>query len=118
MYLSLQATGQQIVIPYNHYPSGSSSELQLRVLGEKVRDAIEKVNGRRYTVGVGGILNGVEDGTPIDYSYESRRIQLSYALRLPSGGSRGWDFPDTQLAGVVREAFDGFLVLANHVAAL
>lgn len=117
MYLSLQAFGQQIAIPYNYFAVGTQNQAALQNLAAQAANAIRSAPGQRaYTVGVGGILNGVEGGTSLDFAYESRRIPLSFTLRLPSGGSTGWDVPENQLPAILSETFRGFLVFAQHVA--
>jgi Zinc carboxypeptidase len=116
MYLSLQAFGEQITIPYNHFPAGTQNQAQLLTLGNQVAAAIRNSPAQRsYTVGVGGVLNGLERGTPIDFAYELRRIKWSFAMRLPRGGATGWDIPENQLLATLSESFSGFLVFARHV---
>jgi Zinc carboxypeptidase len=117
MYLSLQSFGEQILIPYKYFAVGTSNQAQLLSLGNQVAAAIRTTPSQRsYTVGVGGILNGVESGTSIDFSYELRRVTWSFAMRLPRGGANGWDFPANQLKAVLSESFTGFLVFARHLA--
>lgn len=108
--------------PANHYslqlhccrntkPGGSLK------LGNQAAAAIRAAPSQRsYAVGVGGVLSGVESGTSLDFAYETRRIALSFTLRLPRGGSTGWDVPQSQLPAIVAETFRGFLVFARHVA--
>lgn len=118
MYLSLQATGQQILIPYNYFPGGTTTQPRLVALANQVASAIAAINGRSYTVGVGGVVLGVEHGTPVDFAYGLRQIPLTFQWRLPSGGANGWDLPEDQLSSVLGETFTGFLVFARYVAAL
>lgn len=117
LYLSLQAFGQQITIPYNYFPVGSQNQASLLSLGNLAADAIRSAPAQRsYAVGVGGILRGLESGTSTDYAYETRRVPLTYAMHLPSGGSNGWDAPAAQMSAILSETFQGFLVFARHVA--
>lgn len=117
MYLSLQAFGQQITIPYNYLAVGTQNQAALLNLGNQAAAAIRTAPSQRsYAVGVGGVLSGIESGTSLDFAYEIRRIPLSFTLRLPRGGSTGWDFPQSELSPVLTEAFRGFLVFARHVA--
>lgn len=117
LYLSLQAFGQQITIPYNYFPVGSQNQAALISLGHSAADAIRSAPSQRsYAVGVGGILRGLESGTSTDYAYETRQVSLTYGLHLPSGGSTGWDVPEAQMSAILSETFRGFLVFARHVA--
>lgn len=113
MYLSVQANGPQILIPYNYIAVGSSSQSQLMSLAGQAATVMENVNGRAYRVGVAGTVHGLESGTSLDYAYESRRIQLSFILRLPSTGN---SIAGNQLPSYLTEAFKGFLVFARHAA--
>ena len=116
MFVSLNAFGQQITIPYSYISVGTLNQAMLTTLGNQAAAAIQSAPaGRDYTVGVAGVLNGIEHGTPIDYSYESVGITRSYAFRLPAGGSTGWDVPETQISAICSETFRGFLVLARNV---
>lgn len=117
MYLSVQATGQQILIPYNYFPVPSANEGRLMALGIQAASAISQAPANRaFAVGAGGMLRGVESGTPVDFAYELRRIMLSYSFRLPSGGPNGWDVPEAQLHDMLSESFRGFLVFARYAA--
>lgn len=118
MYLSLQATGQQILYPFSHFAGGSASQPRLQALGTQVAAAISAVNQRSYAVGVSGVLRGIEHGTPTDFTYVLRSIPNSFSWRLPSGGANGWDLPAAQLSSVVGESFAGFLVFARSVVNL
>lgn len=113
MYLSLQANGPQILVPYNYIAVGSSSQSQLVTLGGQVATVMQNVNGRTYSVGIAGALHGLESGTSLDYVYETKRIPLSFILRLPSTGN---DIAGNSLPPYLTEAFKGFLVFARHVA--
>ena len=113
MYLSLQAQGPQILIPYNYIAMGSSSQTTLTNLAGQVATVMQNVNGRSYNVGVAGAVAGLESGTSLDYVYETSRIPLSFIVRLPSTGN---DIDGAQLPSYLTEAFRGFLVFARHVA--
>lgn len=118
MYLSIQATGQQILLPFSYFAGGSSNQARLAGVGNQVAAAINAVNGRSYAVGVSGVLRGLEHGTPTDFTYVLRSIPYSFSWRLPSGGANGWDLPAAQLSSVLGETFAGFLVFARNVANL
>lgn len=117
LFLSLQAFGQQITIPYNYIAVGSQNQAALLNLGNQAAAAIRTAPSQRsYAVGVGGLLNGVQSGTSLDYAYETIRVPLSFTLRLPRGGTTGWDVLQSEISAMVSEAFRGFLVFARHVA--
>lgn len=118
MFLSIQATGQQILFPFSYFAGGTANQPRLASIGNQVAAAISAVNGRSYAVGVGGVLRALEHGTPTDFSYVLRSIPYSFSWRLPSGGANGWDLPAAQLSSVLGETFAGFLVFAQNVANL
>lgn len=113
MYLSLQSFGQQIVFPYQSVSIASSSAPIFSALATQAAQAI---TSRSYAVGQASTLNGIERGTSLDYAYAQRRIPLAFTMRLPRGGSSGFDFPENQLQAALGEAFRAFLVLARDVA--
>jgi Zinc carboxypeptidase len=116
MFLSLQAFGQQITIPYNYVAIGSQNQAVLTTLGNQVAAAIRSQPAQRtYAVGVGGALNGLESGTSLDFAYELRRIVKSFTMRLPRGGATGWDVPAAQLPALMSETFEGILVFLRNV---
>ncbi|CRL03581.1 CLUMA_CG016523, isoform A [Clunio marinus] len=119
MFVSVRGGGQRIIIPYNYLgvPSTVNEARQRNVAGQ-VAAALNSANGRIYTVGVGGILNGVQSGTPIDFAYELRNIPMSFELRLPSGTGAPWVIPEAQLNALLREAFRGFVAFANAAVAM
>jgi hypothetical protein len=115
MYLSIQGGGQQIAYPYNYSPVPSSNEAKLYNIANLAAAAIKAKNSARiYPIGIGGVLNGVESGTPIDYAYELKQIPLSFVLRLPKGATNSYDVPANQIQGIISEAFEGFLVFARN----
>lgn len=113
MYLSVQANGPQILIPYNYIAVGSSSQSKLTTLAGQVATVMQNVNDRTYQVGVAGAVHGLESGTSLDYVYETRRVPFSFILRLPSNGN---SIAGNQLPSYLTEAFKGFLVFARNAA--
>jgi hypothetical protein len=113
MYLSIQANGPQVLIPFNYIAMGSSSQSTLSSLAGQVATVMQNVNGRTYKTGIAGEVAGLESGTSLDYVYETSRVPLSFILRLPSTGN---DIAGNQLPSYLTEAFRGFLVFARHVA--
>lgn len=119
MYLSLQSTGQQILIPFNYLAVPSAHEARLLSLANRVADAIRaQPSQRSYALGVGGSLRGIEHGHIVDYTHVLRQIIYTYSFRLPSGGPNGWDIPEAQLSGLLSETFAGFEVFAEHATTL
>jgi hypothetical protein len=113
MYISLQAFGQQIVFPYQSVTIPTSQQERFLALATQAAQAITT---RTYAVGQASALNGLERGTSLDFAYAQRRIPLTFTVRLPRGGSTGFDFPEAQLQAALGEAFRAFLVLARDVA--
>lgn len=116
LYLSLQATGQQILFPFSHFAGGPANQAQLASIGNAVAAAINAANNQRnYAVGVSGILRGLEYGTPTDFAFVTRAIPHSFSWRLPSGGTFGWDLPETELRAVCAESWQGFLAFTRSL---
>ena len=117
MYLSIQAYGQQITFPYNAITIPSDRQSQFISVATAASQAMQNSPaGRFYQIGAGGSLNGVEAGTSLDYANSVHTNLLPFTVRLPSGGSNGWDVPESQIGGILNEAFNGFLVFARYVA--
>lgn len=116
MYVSIQATGQQILVPFSHFAGGTPNQPRLTSVAVQVAAAISAANGPSYAVGVSGVLRGLEYGTPTDFTYVLRSIPYSFSWRLPSGGANGWDFPEAQLSSTLHQTFTGFRVFAQYIA--
>lgn len=111
--MSLQAFGEQIVFPYQSVSIPSSSQARFLTLATQ---AAQSITTRTYAVGAAGALNGLEGGSSLDFAYAQRRIPLAFTMRLPRGGSTGFDFPANQLHATLAESFRAFEVFARHVA--
>lgn len=45
-----------------------------------------------------------------------QRVPLVYTLELTRGGATGFDFPESQIGGLVRETFHGYRAIGLHIA--
>lgn len=110
MFVSVQAGRSQILYPYNAYTFASIEEPRFRQLAQQVNAGMSE----SYSIGAAGVLNGVERGTVLDYTYYELNVPFSYIWRLPSGLSNAWDFPATRLTSILPDIFNGFLVFAEN----
>lgn len=118
LYLSLQTFGQQILYPYNfnRYVRDRRA-VQLLSFGLKIADKIRSVHGRRYRVGKGAwLMSNPESGTSSDYAYGAKKIPYAFTVKLPSGGSSGYEVPESKLDEILSESFEGFLLSARLVS--
>lgn len=115
LYISLQAYGQQILVPYNYAPIVGENHHEAIELGEEVAKKIHSFNGRTYSYGNGArLLENPEHGTSSDYAYGAAHAKLAYTVKLPAGGETGYDVPEDQLDGILTETWFGFLEFAEH----
>lgn len=118
-YISLQAFGEQILVPYNYFNIGGGNNAIKITLANTAANAIRGVNpSRNYQVGIGAALNAPQFGTSTDYAKGTRLIEYVFTFRLPRGGTSGFEVPPTQIAGISRETFAGLRALSNAINAL
>lgn len=119
MYVSLQAFGEQILLPYNFIGSGAGNQAALTNLANRIANAIRAVNpARNYQIGVGGVLRSPLFGTSTDYAKGTRGYQYVLTLNLPAGGASGYEVTVQDMPAILNETYEGLLQLGYYLAGL
>lgn len=117
-YISLQAFGQQVLMPFSHSNLAGGNTVALTNLGNRIASRIQSINGRPYAVGVGGALRSSQSGTSTDYALGFLNIPYVYTFMVPGGGSSGFDPPTTIISPVGSEIFYGLLEIPLYFIGL
>ncbi|KAF5297194.1 hypothetical protein FQA39_LY12209 [Lamprigera yunnana] len=107
LYLSIHSAKKCILYPYGYTKRTPHNITQLHNVAVDARNAMNRVNGNRYVVGNAPTVLNPTSGTSHDWAHAIAGIELSYALELPGGGTKGFDLPENKILGVVVEAFEG-----------
>lgn len=120
-YLAIHSYGSYFLYPYGYNGRPTPDNTEIDALGVRVGAAIDSASlagSTKYLVGnSGAALNYLAAGASDDYAYGVGGIKLSYTLELPGGGNNGFDLPPTRIAQVVKESWEGIVVLARYVLA-
>lgn len=114
--MSLQAFGEQVLMPFSHTGSGGGNQALLTSLANRFAAAVRNQNPQRnYQVGVGGVLRSPQSGTVTDYALGFLGIDYVYTIMLPRGGVSGFDPPTSAIKEIGGETFYGLLEFANFL---
>lgn len=109
-YISLQAFGEQVLMPFSSSNIAGGNTIALTNVANRIATAIQGRNPQRnYQVGVGGALRAPQSGTSTDYALGFVGIPYVFTLMLPSGGASGFDPPTTVISSIGSETFYGLL---------
>lgn len=78
-------------------------------------DAIYNYSQREYQVGNAAILLYPAAGASDDYAYAVADARIAITMELPSGGSRGFDPPPSDIKSYVEESWVGIVAMAKKV---
>lgn len=119
LYLAMHSHGSYFLYPFGYDGSPTPDDAELHSLGLQVAAAIDGAalpGSQKYLVGnSGAALNYLAAGASDDYAYAVGETKLAYTLELPSGGSSGFDLPPARIDQVVKESWQGIIVLARYV---
>lgn len=116
MYISLQAFGELITVPFSSDNVGGGDHPRMINVANRIRDAIQGRNpSRNYVVGIAGGLRDPEFGTVTDFALSQVRVPYVYTIFLPAGGVTGFDPPTTQISPIASETFLGLLQPALYL---
>ncbi|KAF5297195.1 hypothetical protein FQA39_LY12210 [Lamprigera yunnana] len=107
LYISFHSAAQCIIYPYAHKSKLPKNKADLHKLAVSAKKAIMRVNGTEYGVGTIAACLKVLCGTSCDWVYGIAGVELAYMIELKGGGTRGFDLPETEIANVVTEVFEG-----------
>ncbi|KAG5675311.1 hypothetical protein PVAND_005222 [Polypedilum vanderplanki] len=118
MYISLQAFGEQILLPYNYFNIGGGNTAALTAVANRAIAAIRSRNpARNYQVGIGAALRGTQTGTSTDYVRGRVGIEYVFTYMLPRGsGATGYEVTEAEMFAILSETFLGLHEMAAHVA--
>lgn len=116
LYVSVHSFGDMVLWPWS-YPGAPwiSTWQDHQRVGMLFADAIEQATGRVYRVGNTIDVLTTAAGVCIDHMSGEHSIPLSYALELTGGGRTGFDFPESQIEGLVKETFWGYRAFGLYV---
>jgi hypothetical protein len=112
VFISLQAFGQKILVPFNYGNGFIRRQQDLLNWGRKIAARIYRINRTRFQVAVGYRVSP-ESGTPSDFAAGKLRIPVTYTIELPRGGATGYEVPESKLDGILEESFEGFLEITK-----
>jgi hypothetical protein len=116
VYISLQAFGQQILLPYNYFNTPGSNHAAKLAIANQAATAIRAVNPARvYSVGIGAALRGNSFGTSTDYAKGFLTIDNVFTFMLPSGGTSGFEVPESEITGISAETFAGLYAITRGI---
>ncbi|XP_070582190.1 carboxypeptidase B-like [Ptychodera flava] len=78
-------------------------------------DALEAVNGIKYTYGTIPALLYPSSGSSVDWGYGVLKIKYSHALELRDDGTFGFLLPEDQIEPTARETYAGFKALYAYI---
>jgi hypothetical protein len=118
MYISLQAFGEQILLPFNYANVDGGNTEELTAVANRAIAAIRSRNSARdYEVGVGASVNGIQKGTSGDYAKGSASVEYVFTFMLPAGsGSSGYEVSEAELPGIISETYHGLREMAVYLA--
>lgn len=116
VYISLQAFGQQILLPYNYFNTVSGNHAAKLALANQAATAIRTLNPSRvYSVGVGAALRGNSFGTSTDYAKGFLTVEYVYTFMLPRGGTSGFEVPEAEMPAILNESFAGIYAILSGI---
>ncbi|KAL5277840.1 hypothetical protein ACFFRR_002834 [Megaselia abdita] len=117
-YLTLHSHGAYIIYPWGYDYIDAPNVDELETVAQAGFNAIFKHSGRRYKVGNSAKLMYPAAGASDDYAYAEAGARISYTMELPSGGSRGFDPPPSDIKSYVEESWAGISAMAEKVIEL
>ncbi|KAF5301246.1 hypothetical protein FQR65_LT00946 [Abscondita terminalis] len=116
LYLTFHSYGNYLLYPWGYTSALPSDEPELRSLARSVNSAIVQAGGDSYTIGTSTNVLYPAAGGSDDWAKGVARIQLSYTIELPGGGTYGFDPPANKIQPICRETFPGVKVYGKYIA--
>lgn len=116
-YVSFHSYGSYVLYPYSYDGSSPSNVNVLYNLGLDIAFAMSVyAPSVHYKVGnLKTMFNKTISGTSADWVKAVGEVDLTYNIVLPEGGSAGVNIPASRINDIVRETWDGIIVLAKYV---
>lgn len=117
MYISVHSFGNMVLYPwgFSGSPGLISNWQRHHDVGNLWADAIRQQTGKSYVVGNIADILGNAFGASDDHMAGEQMVNLVYTLELTGGGRTGFDFPESEIDGLVRETFWGYRALGLYV---
>lgn len=115
-YITLHSYGNYFLYPWGYDDILADNWEELEDLGKRAAAAIKSIYGTEYEIGSSSIALYPAAGASDDWAMGVAKIPIVYTIELPGGGSYGFDLPPSGIQSVVVETFEGFKILANHIA--
>jgi len=102
-FVTFHSYGQYILYPYSYdYTSQSPNKAEMNTVGQKMKDAIQKVHRKSYTMGQGTNVLYPAAGGSDDWAHDvmldnGNNGPLSYTIELRDTGSFGFVLPANQI---------------------
>jgi hypothetical protein len=118
MYISVHSFGDMVLYPwgFSGSPGWISNWEHHRRVGNLWADAIRAQTGKSYQVGNIADILGNAFGASDDHMAGEQLVNLVYTLELTGGGQTGFDFPEAEIEGLVKETFWGYRALGLYVS--
>ena len=118
MYISVHSFGDMVLYPWGY--SGSPGLIgnwqRHQTVGNLWAAAIRAQTGKVYQVGNIADILGNAFGASDDHMAGEQLVNLVYTLELTRGGQTGFDFPESQIEGLVKETFWGYRALGLYIS--
>lgn len=114
-HIDFHSFSQLILSPWGYTSQMPPDRPLFAQLDDMLADAIESMNGLRYTAGPAYTTIYPAAGVVPDWMYGARGI-LSWTIELRDTGTNGFVLPADQIIPTATENFEGVLQLAEYVA--
>ncbi|KAK3610299.1 hypothetical protein CHS0354_029765 [Potamilus streckersoni] len=115
-YLNIHSYGQYWLYPWGFTTAYPVDRLDLDNLAQVAVTAIQKVNGKRFTVGSSRNVLYLAAGGSDDYAKGSAGVKYSYTLELRDTGAYGFVLPEKQILPACEETWAGVKAFALALA--
>ncbi|KAJ2945715.1 hypothetical protein O0L34_g557 [Tuta absoluta] len=115
-YLDFHAYGQYIVYPWSSVKTPSPHKITLQSTGNKIKEVIQHLTGRSYTVGSTPDLLYLASGSSIDYIHsEGVRHVYAFEVRDTLNNEHGFLMPPDEIEGVGKEMLAAARIVAEAI---
>jgi len=118
MYLTLHSYGWYILYPWGFTSALPSDEKELRSISVAANEAMKKSGSRGYTIGTSTNVLYAAAGGSDDWAKGVAKIEKSFTIELPGGGSYGFDIPASKIKVTAEQVFEGLKVFAQRAKTL
>jgi len=114
-YLTFHSYGQWWFTNWGYSPVDPPNYALLKQKAQIGANAIQSVNGRRYTIGSSSQLLYVASGGSEDWTAGKLNIFYSYCLELPPTGGTGFIAPTSEIKRTGAETYVGMVAYFKSI---